>query len=198
MLNKPRWGFFCHASSYKLLLQHSTVLSSCVQAWGHLFTSASLSSVRQHLVISVLNINTVVMCGSLFILSRRSVSLKLNRFCRSGDTSPGLSRNAVHLVRGLPGLCIPLWFEKGSLLIIGALLSAYLTSVFTDGVWHRGPCYWWGRGQGSSEVKLATGRGSGEREEWNTQKNGGGGGRLRPPLKRTLKLISLCFNLKLN
>lgn len=126
---KPRGSW-----SYELFPQRSTVLSSRLQAGRHMFASASLSSIQQHLVISVLNINTVVMCGGLFILSHRSVSLKLNQFCRRGDPSPGLSGRAVHLGRGLLGPCALLWFGQGFLLVIGVLLSAYLTTVFTDGV----------------------------------------------------------------
>lgn len=56
---------------------------------------------------------------------------------------------------GCWGSAPPLWFGEGSLLVIGALPSAYLTTVFTDGVWPGGR----GWGQGSSEVELPTGTG---------------------------------------
>lgn len=59
--------------------------------------STGLSSSQQRLVICVSEINTVVMCGSLFILSCNNVSSKLNQFCHSVDTSLGLSHCVVHI-----------------------------------------------------------------------------------------------------
>lgn len=89
-------------------------------------TCASLSSGRQHLVICDLEINTVIMCGSLFILSRRSVFSKLNRFCHSVGTSLGLSHCVDHIRGGLLGRWTPpppLQFECWLLFGPGSLLS---------------------------------------------------------------------------
>lgn len=148
-------------------------------------TCASLSSGRQHLVICDLEINTVIMCGSLFILSRRSVFSKLNRFCHSVGTSLGLSHCVDHIRGGLLGRWTPPRCSLNAGSCSGpAPSSAYLNSVFTDGVWHAGPYRSLG-GAGRSGVKWSEtgkGRGQGKRDsiEW---RRDGGGGRLRPHWK---------------
>lgn len=140
-------------------------LSLCIQARSYMFACTSLSSSQQHLVICSLKINTVVMCGSLFILSRRSVSSKLNQFCHSVDTSLGLSHCVVHIRRGLLGLWTLLQFATSecSLLLGTALSSAYLTSIFTDGVWHGGPFCWLAGTDGSGVKWSETGKGRGQK-----------------------------------
>lgn len=163
-------------------------LCLCIRARSYMFArllAPAYLLARQHLVICDLEINTVIMCGSLFILSRRSVFSKLNRFCHSVGTSLGLSHCVDHIRGGLLGR----WTTPRCSLNAGscsgpAPSSAYLNSVFTDGVWHAGPYRSLG-GAGRSGVKWSEtgkGRGQGKRDsiEW---RRDGGGGRLRPHWK---------------
>lgn len=124
----------------------------------------SLSSSQQHLVICDLEINTVIMCGTLFILSQCDVFSTLNQFCHSVDTSLGLSHCVVHIRGGLLGLLALLQFATSEccLLFATALSSAYLNSVFTDGVWHRGPYRWLGGADRSGVKWSETGEGRGQ------------------------------------
>lgn len=142
-------------------------LSLCIQARSYMFACTSLSSSQQHLVICDSEINKVVMCGSLFILSRCNVSSKLNQFCHSVDTSLGLSHCVVHIRGGLLDLWTLLQFatSESSLLFGTAHSSAYLNSVFTDGVWHGGPYCWLG-GADRSGVKWS------ETGKWRGQEKG--------------------------
>lgn len=124
-------------------------------------TCASLSSGGQHLVICDLEINTVIMCGSLFILSRRSVFSKLNRFCHSVGTSLGLSHCVDHIRGGLLGRWTPPPAAVWMLAPVRARLPPQLIwTVFSQTVFDtQGPTVRWAEpaGQGSSEVKLAKG-----------------------------------------
>ena len=146
-------------------------------------TCTSLSSSQQHLVICDLEINTVIMCGSLFILSQRNVFSKLNQFCHSVDTSLGLSHCVVHIRGGLLGLWTLPHLNAASCL---AGLSAQLIStVFSQTVFDtQDPTVGWVEltGQGSSEVKLGKGEVSRKRRiEY--REGDGGGRRLRPHWK---------------
>lgn len=144
-------------------------IALCIKVPCFMFACTSLSSSQQHLVICNLEINTVLMWGSLFILSHCNVSSKLNQFCHSVDTLLGLSHCVVHIRGGLLGLWTLLQFgmSEYSPLFGSALPSAYLNRVFTDGVWHRGPYRWLG-GAGRSGVKWSeTGKDRGHEREKN-------------------------------
>lgn len=140
----------CSTLLYSVFMHTGSELYVC------LTTCTSLSSSQQHLVICDLEINTVIMCGSLFILSHCNVFSKLNQFCHSVDTSLGLSHCVVHVRGGLH------WLHQRCLLFGPALSSAYLSSVFTDGVWHRGPYRWLGRADRSGVKWSETGKGWGQ------------------------------------
>lgn len=153
----------CHVSGYKLFLWRSTVLSSCTQAWSHMFTRASLSSVQQRLVICDWNINTVVMCGGLFVLSSPCVFLKIE--------SVLLQRRRRHFT-GLIWTCRPPWEEAAGSLNLGAVWRRRPTPrlrstpvALSDQCFHRRRlpqrtlllAWLWGgemRGQGSSEARV--------------------------------------------
>lgn len=87
----------CSSLLYSVFMHTGSELYVC------LTTCTSLSSTRQHLVIWDLEINAVIMCGTLFLLSH-CVFSTLNRFCHSVDTWLGLSHCVVHIRGGLPGL----------------------------------------------------------------------------------------------
>lgn len=75
----PASGSSCR-TLYSHFVHKSSKLHVCPTTW------TSLSSSQQHLVICSLEINTTMMCGSLFILSQRNVFSKLNHFGHSVDT----------------------------------------------------------------------------------------------------------------
>lgn len=147
----------------------------------------SLSSSQQHLVIWGLEINTVIMCGTLFILSQCNVFSTLNQFCHSADTSLGLSHCVVHIRGGFAGSPGPaalchIWMmppvSPSSLFSLSAQCFhrrrlTQRTLPLTGWSWQvRGQVKWnWQR------------EGSGERKEYNTGKGDGGEGRLRPQWK---------------
>ncbi len=123
-------------SSFSTLLYSQPVClcihaQSCMFAW--LLAPAYLAA--SSILLSDLKVNTVIMCSSLFILSQCAVFSKLNQFGHTIDTSLGLSHCAVHIRGGPLGLWTLLHLNA-SLLLGPALSLAYLTSVFTDGVWH--------------------------------------------------------------
>lgn len=91
------------SSSCSTLL-YSVFMHTGLELYVCLTTCTSLSSSQQHLAICNLDRNTVIMCGSLFVLSRRNVFSKLNQFCHSVDTSLGLSHCVVHIRGGLLAL----------------------------------------------------------------------------------------------
>lgn len=153
-----------------------------------LTTCTGLSSSQQHLVICDLEINAVIMCGTLFLLSRCNVFSTLNQFCSRVDTSLGLSHCVVHIRRGLLGLrALPQFVTSECSLVFGPrLLSSALG--LSGQCFHR-RCLtrrtlpmagWSSTGQRSSEVKLAEGEVIREGKEENSGKRDGGGGRLRP------------------
>ena len=75
-------------------------MHTCSELYVCPTTCTSLSSSQQHLVICDLEINTIVMCGTLFALSRCSVFSTLNQFCHGVGTSLGLSHCVVVHIRG--------------------------------------------------------------------------------------------------
>lgn len=144
----------CSTLLYSVFIHTASELYVCPT------TCPGLSSSQQHLVICALEINTIIMCGTLFALSQCSVFSTLNQFCHSVDTPLGLSHCVVH-IRG--GLCCSWLHLNAASCLAPALSSAYLNAVFTDGVWHGGP-YRWLRGRGQVKWNWWRER-SGDRKE---------------------------------
>lgn len=149
------------SSSCSTLL-YSVFMHTGLELYVCLTTCTSLSSSQQHLAICNLDRNTVIMCGSLFVLSRRNVFSKLNQFCHSVDTSLGLSHCVVHIRGGLLALWTPACsLQRLYVVYCLAWISRRLIwPVFSQTAFDtEDPTIGWVEltGQRSSEVKLAKG-----------------------------------------
>lgn len=168
-------------------------MHTCSELYVCPTTCTSLSSSQQHLVICDLEINTIVMCGTLFALSRCSVFSTLNQFCHGVGTSLGLSHCVVVHIRG--ALLQLATSEYRLLFGLRSLLT------LSERCFHRRcltqrtlPLAGW---QGSSGEKQAKGevrrRGRIENREWSWRWR-----EVKTPLKRSPKLISHVIPPRLN